>query len=262
MTAQTNGNNLVVQGRIVWSIGNNLCEGRQKTKYKTNEVLYGKDGNPVTEYGFGLAIPKLDPRTGQPTEEYTAIWNALHQEAFTLHPDGNIPPAFAMKKKDGDTDIDEKGKPYSAREGYAGHLILSCTTQIPIKYFRFEGGNNILVNEGIKCGDYVNVQLNIKAHPAEGAGNAGLYVNPSAVQLIQAGKEIINTPSGDQLFGANIPAYSGEVVHPTTAPMPTAAPMAGMPGGAPNPYGSPVAPQAPAMPAQQPTVPAPQQGVL
>lgn len=224
MVAQSNGNNLVVQGRIIWSIGNNICEGKQKTKYGTNEIVLGVDGNPVIEYGFGLAIPKIDPATGQITAEYKQVWEALHKEAFTLYPNGQIPPGFAMKYKDGDTDVDENGKPYSSKEGYPGHIVLACTTQIPIKYFRFEGGNNILVNDGIKCGDYVNAQLNIKAHPAKGQGKPGLYLNPSAVQFIQAGKEIINAPSGDQIFGQGVPAYSGQVEAHVQPTMPNVAP--------------------------------------
>jgi hypothetical protein len=250
---QSNGSNLLVQGRIIWTLGSNLFEGKQKTNMQTKAVIVGNDGKPVVEYGFGLAVPKIDPRTGQHTQEFTKLWNALHTEAFTLFPSGQIPPTFAMKFKDGDTAIDDKGQPYSKREGYAGHIVLSCTTQIPIKYFIFEGGNNILVNTGIKNGDYVNVQLNIKAHPAVGQSKAGLYVNPSAVQLIQPGKEIINTPSGDQIFGQALPQYVGQVETPVHAPMPgTMAPAYGQPA-----MQTPVAP-AYAQPAMQTPVAAPQ----
>jgi len=249
---QSNGSNLLVQGRIIWTLGSNLFEGKQKTNMQTKAVIVGNDGKPVVEYGFGLAVPKIDPRTGQHTQEFTKLWQALHAEAFTLFPSGQVPPTFAMKYKDGDTAIDDKGQPYSKREGYAGHIVLSCTTQIPIKYFIFEGGNNILVNTGIKNGDYVNVQLNIKAHPAVGQSKAGLYVNPSAVQLIQAGKEIINTPSGDMIFGQVLPQYVGQVEAQVTAPMPGAmAPVYAQPAPAMQPsvaapvYAQP-APQAPA----------------
>jgi len=258
MTQQSNGQNLVVQGRIVWGVGSSLFEGKQKTDYNTNQVVYGADGQPVVEYGFGLAIPKIDPATGQAAEEFTKIWNALHQEAFTLFPSGQIPPGFAMKYKDGDG-VDHNGKPYADKEGYAGHIVLACTTRIPVKWFKFEGGNNILVSDGIKVGDYVNVQLNIKAHPAKGQGKAGLYLNPSAVQLIQAGKEIINAPSGDQIFGAAAPSYTGQVVADTAPAMPGQAPAPVMPGQAPAMPG-----QAPAMPGQAPAMPTadPHYGVL
>lgn len=226
MTTQSNGQGVMIQGRIVWVLGD-LFAGKIKTDYDTNQPIVDTvTGQPIREYGFGIAIPKVDPRTGQPTEEYTKVWSLLHREAFTLYPSGHIPPDFAMKYKDGDG-IDHNGKLFSDREGYKGHLVLNCTTQIAMKCFRFEGGNNVLVNDGIKCGDYVNVQLTVKAHPAKGRGKAGLYLSPIAVQLIQPGKEIINTPSGDQMFGSVAPAYKGEVVAPVYAPMPTqAAPVA------------------------------------
>lgn len=252
MNAQTqgNGNNLLVQGRIVWSIGSSLFEGKKKTDYNSGQVILDEMGQPIIEYGFGIAIPKIDPRTGQPTAEFQKVWQTLHQEAFTLYPNGQLPSNFAMKYKDGDG-VDDKGKPFADREGYKGHIVLSCTTQIPIKYFIFQGGNNILVNDGIKVGDYVNVQLNVKAHPPKGRGLPGLYLNPSAVQLIQPGKEIINTPSGDQMFGMQAPVYNGEIVAPVNAPMPNMqAPQMGAPV---MPFTQP----------QAPTVaPAPHYGVL
>jgi hypothetical protein len=249
MTTQSNGSSLMVQGRIVWTSGKTLFEGAHKKDQNTNQLVYDQNGQPVISYGFGLAIPKTDPRTGQPTEMFKLVWETMHKEAFTLYPSGQIPPGFAMKYKDGDG-VDHKGVSFAQREGHAGHIILACTTYIPIKFFRFEGGNNILVNDGIKCGDYVNVQLNIKAHPAKGQGKAGLYLNPSAVQLIQPGKEIINTPSGDQLFGQAAPVYQGVVdaYQAPTMPNVAAQPAPMMPPmGAPAPMTA-----APAMPAYAP----------
>lgn len=257
-TQQSNGNNTMLQGRLVWTLGQKLSEGKLKLDDTTKQpVIDPKTGEKIIEYGFGLAIPKIDPRTGQPTAEYQRVWQLLHTEAFTLYPSGQLPPDFAMKYKDGDTSIDEKGQPYSKREGYPNHLVLGCTTRIPFKMFRFEGGNNILVNDGIKNGDYVNVQLNIKAHPAVGRGKPGLYLNPSAIQLIQAGKEIINTPSGDQMFGMAAPVYNGQVEAPVYTIMPQQAPM--MPQQAPMmPQGAPMPGnynQAPAMSQQAPVAP-------
>lgn len=223
MNAQTqsNGNSVMVQGRLVWTLGADMFKGNQKKDQNTKQVVIDqKTGQPVVEYGFGLAVPKIDPRTGQFTAEYVKVYQALQAEALTLFPSGQIPPSFSMKYKDGDTAIDDKGVAYSTREGYANHIVISCTTRIPIKYFIYQGGNNILVNDGIKNGDYVNVQLNIKAHPASGTYKAGLYVNPSAVQLIAAGPEIINTPSGDQMFGMAPPVYAGQAITPTAPVMP------------------------------------------
>ena len=204
MSATSAGRSVMVQGRIVWCAGD-LFKGKVKTDPNTRQpVIDQRTGTQRIEYGFGLAVPKsLLNQTGkdQPGE----IWAAIHEEAYTLYPSRQLPPAFAMKFKDGDG-VDHNGQSFAQREGHAGHLIFSCTTSLPIKFYKFEAGANILVNEGIKCGDYVNVQLHIKAHPAQGQGKAGLYLNPNAVQLIGYGKEIVNTPSGDQVFGVQAPA--------------------------------------------------------
>lgn len=189
------GRTVMVQGRIVWASGD-LFKGRVKTIFGTQTPRVNQAGETMMEYGFGLAVPKAS--LGE-------IWGAIHEEAFTLFPNRQIPPGFAMKYKDGDG-IDDKGVPFSQREGYAEHLVFACTTSLPIKFFKYENGQNIMVNEGIKCGDYVNVQLSIKAHGAIAAGKAGLYINPNAVQFLGFGKEIINAPSGDQIFGSAMPA--------------------------------------------------------
>lgn len=234
MTTQANGNSQMVQGRILWTTGKSLFEGKAKTDYNTGVPVLDVAGQPKIEYGFGLAVPKG-------TEEFNTLWAAMYAEAYTIYPSGQLPPDFAMKFKDGDG-IDDKGKPFADREGYAGHIVIACTTMIPIKYFIHDGANSILVNDGIKTGDYVNVQLTIKGHPAVGRGKAGLYMNPNACQLIQAGKAIVNTPSGDQIF-ANAPmAYAGQVVADTAPAMPQ---MGQVPAMAPQ---MPVAQQAPAMP--------------
>lgn len=240
MSQATNGKSVMVQGRIVW-VGGDLFKGKIKTEFNSNIPKKNAAGETMMEYGFGLAVPKSvlnQTATGQPGE----IWAAMHEEAFTLYPSRQIPPGFAMKYKDGDG-IDHKGQPFSQREGHAGHIILTCTTSLPIKFFKWENGQNILISEGIKCGDYVNVQLHVKAHPAQGQGKPGLYLNPNAVQFLGFGKEIINAPSGDQIFGNALP------------PMPqgaSAMPLA--PTGMIVPTGQPAAPPMPpqAMPMQQP----------
>ncbi len=197
MAQASNGRSVMVQGRIVFTVGD-LFKGRVKTVFGTQTPRTNQAGEPMMEYGFGLAVPKTE------LAKPGSIWEAIHAEAQSLYPGGHIPPSFAMKYKDGDG-IDDKGVPFAQREGYAGHLVFACTTSLPIKWFRFENGNNIMVNDGIKAGDYVNVQLSIKAHPAIAAGKAGLYLNPNAVQFLGYGKEIVNAPSGDQIFGTSMP---------------------------------------------------------
>ena len=242
MSNENNGTSLMVQGRIVWKVGGgDLFKGSPKLDYNTKQPKIGKDGLPMIDYGFGLAVPKV--AQGQPGyENFMNIWNAVHKEAYAIYPSGHLPPGFAMKFKDGDTGVDDKGIPLSTRKGYAGNLVFSCTTTIPIKWFRWENNQNIQINEGIKCGDYVNVMLTVKAHPAQGTFKPGIYLNPNAVQFLQFGEEIVNTPSGDQMFGAQapVPVIQGGSNVPFApqsgapfAPSPTAAPV---PQQAPQPH--------------------------
>lgn len=262
MAQASSGRTVMVDGRIVWTVGRTVFEGKPKTDMQTRQPVMDKTtGQQVIEYGFGLAIPKSS--LGQPAP-YTGgpgIWQELHAEAMTMFPNGQIPPSFAMKFKDGDTAVDNQGRSYSTRPGHAGHIVLACTTRIPIKFFKNDGSGNQLVNEGIKCGDYVRVQVQIKAHPAQGLGKAGLYVNPNAVQFMAWGEEIINIPSGDDIFGNAPPPIppggSATPIAPAGAfpgmPAPTAAPAAFQPPPMPPAYQQPV---------QPPQAPAPHYGVV
>lgn len=251
---ESGGRSVMVQGRIVW-VNGDLFKGRPKLDMNTKQpVIDQKTGQQVIEYGFGLAVPKTlftqeNMAVGRPAE----IWAAMYEEAFQLYPNRQLPPAFALKFKDGDG-IDDKGVSFAQREGYAGHYVFALTTRLPIKFFRFENNSNIQVNEGIKCGDYVNVQVQIKAHGAVGTAKPGLYLNPMAVQFLGYGKEIINTPSGDQIFGVAAPAM------PVGA---SATPIA--PAGMLVPQGVPqAAPQPPAyqQPQAAPVAPVPHYGVV
>lgn len=246
MSQNTEGKSVMVQGRIVWVSGD-LFKGKPKVDQTTKLQKFDKQGNPAIEYGFGLAVPKAAFQPGQPA---AALWEAIHEAAFTLYPSRQLPPGFAWKYKDGDG-VDHNGQPFNTREGHSGHLIFACTTSIPIKYFIWQNGNNVQIAEGIKCGDYVNVQLNLKAHPPSGAGKAGLYLNPNAVQLLGYGKEIINAPSGDQIFGAVQPPMPQGASAQPVAPQGQnlLVPPQAMPApGAPPVYQPPVAVAQPVQP--------------
>jgi hypothetical protein len=242
------GKVVLVQGRIVWVSGD-LFEGKGQTIFGTQTPKLNQQGEQSTQYGFGLAVPKselADPVRG-------AIWAAMHEQAWTLYPSRQIPQSFAMKYKSEEM-ADEQGRPYSLREGYPGCLVFSLTTNLPIRYFRHEGGQNIQVSDGIKCGDYVNVQVMVKAHPAVGQGKAGLYLNPMMVQLVAPGKEIINAPSADQVFGNVTPQAPAGYVPPAAPPaMPSFAP----PPVNNNPGNFPLAPQPGFAPPPTPVAAAP-----
>jgi hypothetical protein len=201
MSQNSTGQSVMVQGRIVWTSGD-LFKGKPKLDHNTRQPkIDQKTGQPIQEYGFGIAVPKEELTEGK---SGFALWSAIHTEAYQIYPSRQLPPAFAWKYKDGDG-VDHNGASFAQREGYAGHLIFACTSQMPIKFFRWENGY-VQVNDGIKCGDYVQVQLQVKAHGAVGQGKPGLYLNPLAVLFLGYGKEIINTPSAEQMFGNQAPS--------------------------------------------------------
>lgn len=251
------GTNLMTQGRIVWT-GGDLFKGRPETDFNTKQPKLDRQGKQKIQWSFGLAVEIPNPqKPGQSPEELTRItdnfnkiWNAMHEEAFKVYPSRQLPPLFSMKFKNGNTDIDDKGQPFSIRKGYAGHIVVACSTNIPLKFFRWENGANTLINEGIKCGDYVNVHLNIKGHGPVGQGRPGLYINPFAVQFVAYGEEIVNVPSGDQIFGMQAP-----VVPMGGSMTPLAPPQGGINAAPPQAASAPhygVLPQQFQQPAQAP----------
>jgi len=251
----------LLEGRIVWKSGD-LFKGQPQTVYGSQTPKLDKNGKQAIQYGFGLAVPKM--KDGQQNQQLMDFMQAMQGEALKVYPTGHIPPSFAYKFKDGDTAIDEKGVPYNQRPGYAGCIVFSLTTQMPINWFRYESGKNIMINEGVKCGDYVRTQVTMKAHPSEGSGKAGMYLNPNAVQLIGYGEEIVSRGNamladGDAIFGAAAP-----VTPPGASSQPVAPP--GQFPGMSAPYGG-VLPQhmqqgyqQPAMPGQFPGMVPPTQG--
>lgn len=246
MSQVSAGKELLISGRIVWKSGD-LFKGQPQLDFNTKQPKINAQGKQVIQYGFGLAVSKQDPALG-------AFMTAMQSEALSIYPTGHIPPAFAFKYKDGDG-IDDQGVPFAQREGYAGCIVLALTTSLPIRWFKYENGQNVMINEGVKNGDYVNVQVGMKAHGAIGQGKAGMYLNPNAVQLIGYGKEIVSVAvNPTAIFGNAAP------VVPQGASATPIAPQGGF-------FAPQVAPQAPQMPQfQQPMAPqapaAPHFGVL
>lgn len=251
MAGNTEGQNVMTQGRIVWCSGDTPFTGKLKTDQNTKQVKTNAAGEQLVEYGFGLAIAKTELVQGKSGWD---LWSAMHNQRSLLYPT-NVPPSFAMKYKDGDG-VDHNGTPFAQREGHAGHIIVAMTTTIKPKFFRFVNGAYEVINEGIKCGDYVQVQVNVKAHPPFGNGKPGLYINPNSVLFLAPGKEIINAPSAEQIFGAQ----------PNMALPPGAVVDQGVPMGMPaatGPMGMPAPNMAPQMIAQQQMqAPAPNYGVI
>lgn len=222
-------------GRIVWG---NPGKATIKKDQKGQPVL--KDGKPVEQWAFGLAIPKA--------EFQQVVWPAMAQEAATGYPQG-APQAFSWKYKDGDNDRDRNGVPYNQREGYAGCYVLTITTESfapPIfKLNPQKGAYDQLTGDQIKTGDFVACALSFKVNvPTDRTHTPGLYVNPVAIDHVGYGQPIFNGPDAQQLFGGT--QYQ---LPPGASAAPVAAAGApGMPGTmqpAPQPGGMPMQPQQP-----------------
>lgn len=241
-------------GRIVWG---HPTKAKQKIDQDTNQPVF-KDGQPVLEWSFGLAIPRA--------EFEASVWPYMHQEACKGYPSGTFPPKFSWKMTDGDKDIDPKGIPYSQREGHAGHMILAVNTvfQAP-GVFKLEGGvYRQMGGDEIKCGDYVRVGINFKVNvPAKVTHTPSLYVNPLAIEFVGYGAEIKTGFVADPkaMFGGQAVALpAGASATPVGgAPAASMPGMGGMPGApaAPAPVMAPPPPVAPPPPAgpQRPTDP-------
>lgn len=231
-------------GRIVWG-----HPGKpQHKKHQDAGPLKGqtvmKDGQPVLQWAFGLAIPVADFEAH--------VWPAMHAEALTGYPSG-VPGRFSWKIKQ-ETDIDRAGKPYGQREGYAGHVVLTISTELQAPpVFKLENGAyRQLEPHEIKCGDYVAVGLNFKVNVATGQNTPSIYVNPQAIELVGYGAEIVGqgAPDPNALFGG-----AQRALPPGATAIPQQASGApGMPGMAPAPGGMP------GMPGMAPMPPAPVAG--
>lgn len=243
------GRQLMLQGRIIWTVGKTPFEGAQR-KDQTGRPITNAQGEPAMQYGFGLAVPKPGPQsTPDETKNFMDMWNALQAEAMALYPTGHIPPGFSFKYKDGDG-VDHNGKPFSAREGYAGHLVYALTTSLPLKFFKFDGAY-VQVKDGIKCGDYVQVQVNVKGHlPKPGTqGKPGLYLNPNMTLFLGFGKEIVNAPDASSVFGAAPPPMpNGASATPVGGPANFSAFGQEPTGMVPQQGAAPFGPQAPQTP--------------
>ena len=223
-------------GRIVWG---HPMKSSVKKDLNTNQPVI-RDGKQVEQWAFGVAIPK---------DQFQALYGQMYQEALTAFPNG-VPGNFSWKFKDGDG-TDRQGQPYSIREGYAGHYVLTISTEafMPPCY-KYENGTyrQIAENE-IKTGDYVVVNLDIKANvPTNRTHTPGLYVNPNMIELVGYGTEIKGTVDPNAVFGGQRhqlpPGASATPI--SSAPAGVAPPMM---GNAPAPASMPQQPMdAPQMP--------------
>lgn len=195
---------IAVQGRIVWSSNpKSLFLGKEK-KDSNGNIRKNEKGETMLEFGFGLAVPMPGPQSSpEARQNFETLWNSMHQAALAMYPGAQqVPNGFSMKMKL-PHEVDHRGQPYSNRTGYAGCMVIACTTSLPVRFYKHQGPGWTQVNEGVKTGDYVQVTLEIKGHlPKPGTqGKPGLYLNPNFVAYIQAGEEIVNGPDIEEVLG-------------------------------------------------------------
>ena len=233
---------LTMFGRIVWG-----HPGKPRPKMNNNvkpPVPVIKDGQPVQQWSFGLAVEKaahMQARGASQQEiaaqsfEYS-VWPFFEAEAKTGFPNG-VPPDFSWKFKDGDG-IDKQGKPYADREGHKGHYIIAISTEaFAPNLFRQDGrgGYIALKPEELKTGDFVSVAVNLRLNiPTDRTHKPGLFVNPNGICFAFHGSEIVSGPDAQTMFGGQ-PQYAMPPGASTAPMMPqggAAMPGTGMPPGA------------------------------
>lgn len=219
--------------RVVWG---NPTKAQGKTDQRTKQPILRADGMQAMQWSYGLAIPKTN---------FAPIWAGMQQVLRELFATGNAPSNFSWKFKDCDA-IDDKGKPYSAREGYAGCYVLAISTEVFAPPVVHLVGNTYHAYTGpFKTGDWIDTELTIKIHganPNAPGSAAGFYLNPEQIEFVGAGIEIFNGPDALEAFGGVAKALPPGAV---PAGMPgSVAPLAGMPGVAPLALPGAVAPLA------------------
>ncbi|QWY83130.1 hypothetical protein [Rhizobium phage RHph_X2_24] len=243
-------------GRIVWG---NPARATTKKDQRTKQPIM-KDGKPVEQWAFGVAFAKHDFNS--------FLKPYFDQEAASAYPHG-VPQGFSWKYKDGDG-VDRQGKPYSSREGYAGHIVVNISTEAfapPI--YKFENGAyRQIAPEEIKTGDYVVLSLNLKVNvPTNPTHTPGLYVNPNGIELVGYGTAIQQSVDPTEMFGGQQYQLPPGASATPISSAPAGVGMPGMPGQPQQPAPGGYAPQQPVQQPMQPPAtmppgyPAPQQPV-
>ena len=175
------------------------------TTNMTGQLLTDKNNNPRVEYFFAIAIPKTDPG-------FAPMYQQMQGVAAQSWPAGQSnAPGFSWKLIDGDDPA------HADKVGFAGCWILRCNGGFAVKVYTTDGAQ-VVDPKALKRGDYVRAYVSIKGNG--NTTNPGIYVNPSMVEIIGYGEEIIGGPSAAEVFGG------APAVMPTGA---SATPVAGAP---------------------------------
>jgi hypothetical protein len=210
-------------GRLVFG---NPFTAQVKKDDDQKPVLDKVTGQPVMEFTVGVAFAKSDPATTAFLAELRVADRAAWPQYFDAA--GNrTAVAFADKIKDGDG-LDRKGRPYSRKDGWAGHWIISFMSQYAPGVFAHDGRQWAQITTGVKPGDYVRVSGTTTSNMQTAASRtAGMYRNLNMVGKVGDGAPIVVGADANEVFGAApppLPPGATTVPQAPGVPLPLAAP--------------------------------------
>lgn len=211
-------------------------------------------GKPAPIIYMGVAFPKVTP-DGRPNQEWEGFWAQMNRIARRDWPhlfDANgvcTARSFAWKVIDGDG-VDDKNKPYSEREGFAGCWIVRFSSSFAPKVFhanRYGAADQVQDKNALRRGYYVRIAGTMVGN--DNQQNPGLYMNASLVEIAGYGPEIMGGADPNAAFGGtSSSAPSGMSATPLGSN--TAPPGPGLGANAPPPPAA-----APATPPTPPAAP-------
>lgn len=214
---------------------------RKKAKLnKDNTPKLNKLGLPQAEAFIAVAVPK---QAGQDWKQTT--WGAaLHSAAVAAWPRGEHgAPSFAWKVTDGDSTVPNKnGVPPNTREGYPGHWVIACATQLDIGAYHighYKPHEQITSENDIKCGDYCAVVVDFDSNKS--TESPGMYINPKHFVRTAPGEYIASLdsgPSAEECFADLVapPGATGATTPPPPAQGATTPPAPPTPPTPPAPH--------------------------
>lgn len=191
------------------------------TKDMQGNPLTNQNGEPREDYYIAVAFDKQDPG-------FNDLWSIMQAAAQEGFPGGQSQGAnFSWKLIDGDTAVDRNNKPYSEREGFAGHWVVKFSTSFAPEVYD-TNCNRIVDKNAVKRGYYIMIHGSTVANGQ--VQQPGIYMNYSMVQLVGYGNEIRGGADPHETF-ANRPAYTpagmtNAPAAPAATPAASAAPAA------------------------------------
>lgn len=178
---------------VMFPVGRMIGGSVHKSYPKKDDAgmpVLDKMGKPVSEFSFGVAIPKGPEQHWSQTPWGKTIYDigaAAHPKFVSL-------PTFAWKIKDGDSTVPNRnGRRPCDSEGAAGCWVVWFKQQWAPKLVTDKGSTQLIEDESIVPGYYVEVYASIQANVPKKNGLPGVYINPIAVNRVAYGERIINS---------------------------------------------------------------------